>query len=81
MVTEYVYVSAIIDFYTRKIVGWATSRDLSHKFCLQALDIAVKREKPPKGVIHHSDRGRESHTFTNDAPYAEGIVSSPKEIA
>ncbi len=57
LVSEYVYLSAIIDVYTRKIVGWAISRDLSHKFCLQALDIAMKRYKPPEGIIHHSDRG------------------------
>jgi transposase InsO family protein len=57
LVSEYVYVSAIIDVYTRKIVGWAISRDLSHKFCLEALEIAVRRYKPPKGIIHHSDRG------------------------
>lgn len=57
LVREYVYLNAIIDVYTRKIVGWAISRDLSHKFCLQALDLAVKKYNPPEGVIHHSDRG------------------------
>lgn len=57
LVTEYVYLSAIIDVYTRKIVGWSISRDLSHKFCLQALDVAVKKYAPPEGIIHHSDRG------------------------
>jgi len=57
LVREYVYLNAIIDVYTRKIVGWAISRDLSHKFCLQALEIAMKRYKPPAGIIHHSDRG------------------------
>lgn len=57
LVSEYVYLSAIIDVYTRKIVGWAISKDLSHKFCLQALDIAVKKYNPPEGIIHHSDRG------------------------
>jgi putative transposase len=54
---EYVYVSAIIDIYTRKIVGWSISRDLSHKFCLASLEAAIQREKPLPGVIHHSDRG------------------------
>ncbi len=57
LVREYVYLNAIIDVYTRKIVGWAVSRNLSHKFCLQALDIAVKNYNPPAGLIHHSDRG------------------------
>jgi transposase InsO family protein len=57
LVSEYVYVSAILDIYTRKIVGWAISRDLSHKFCLEALQVAIKRYRPPGGIIHHSDRG------------------------
>lgn len=54
---EYVYLSAIIDVYSRKVVGWAISRDLSHKFCLEALRVAIRKEKPPRGIIHHSDRG------------------------
>lgn len=57
LVAEYVYLNAVIDVYTRKIVGWAISRDLSHKFCLESLDIAVKKYSPPAGIIHHSDRG------------------------
>ncbi len=54
---EYVYLNAVIDVYTRKIVGWAISKDLSHKFCLKSLDVAVKKYKPQEGIIHHSDRG------------------------
>jgi putative transposase len=57
LLREYIYVSAVIDVYTRKIVGWSVSRDSSHKFCLDALEVAVKNCKPPKGIIHHSDRG------------------------
>jgi transposase InsO family protein len=57
LVKEYVYLSAVIDVYTRKIVGWAVSQDLSHKFCLKSLDIAVRRYEPAAGIIHHSDRG------------------------
>ncbi len=57
LVKEYVYLSAILDVYTRKIVGWAISRDLSHKFCLEAVRIAIKQYGPVAGIIHHSDRG------------------------
>lgn len=57
LLREYIYVSAVIDVYTRRIVGWSVSRDLSHKFCLDALEVAIKKHRPPKGVIHHSDRG------------------------
>lgn len=49
--------NAIIDVYTRKIVGWAVLRSLSHQLCLDALKVAKKKEKPPRGIIHHSDRG------------------------
>ena len=54
---EYVYLSAVIDIYTRLIVGWAVSRDLSHKFCIDAMRVAIQKRKPEPGVIHHSDRG------------------------
>lgn len=57
LLKEYVYLSAILDVYTRKVVGWAISRDLSHKFCLEALKSAIKGSGSVKGVIHHSDRG------------------------
>lgn len=55
--SEYIYLNAVIDIYTRKIVGWAISRDLSHKFCLEALKIAIRDYDPPPGIVHHSDRG------------------------
>jgi transposase InsO family protein len=57
LLKEFVYLSAIIDVYTRKIVGWAISRELSHEFCLKSLEIALNTHNPPQGIIHHSDRG------------------------
>jgi transposase InsO family protein len=57
LLKEYVYLSAIIDVYTRKIIGWAVSKNLSHEFCLEALKVAIRRCKPAPGTIHHSDRG------------------------
>ncbi len=57
LVNEYVYVNAILDVYTRKILAWAISRDLSHKFCLETLRVAINRYGPVEGVTHHSDRG------------------------
>ena len=57
LLKEYIYVNAIIDVYTRKIVGWSVSRDMTHKFCLDAIKAAVAHRKPPKNLTHHSDRG------------------------
>ena len=74
---EYAYLSAIIDVYSRKIVGWAISRDLSHRFCLEALKVAIRREKPPQGVIHHSDRGVQ---YTSEI-YVDFLKSNGFEIS
>ena len=57
LMSEYVYLNAIIDVYTRKVIAWAISRDLSHKFCLETLKLAIKNTGASEGVIHHSDRG------------------------
>jgi putative transposase len=53
----WLYLAAILDLYTKKIVGWSVSVTMTTKLVIDALDNAVKRNKPPKGVIHHSDRG------------------------
>lgn len=47
LLKEFVYLSAIIDVYTREIVGWAISRELSHEFCLKSLEIALNTHPPP----------------------------------
>jgi putative transposase len=54
---NFVYLSAVIDIYTRKIVGWSISDSLTHEFCIESMKSAIEKEKPPHGVIHHSDRG------------------------
>ena len=54
---EFVFLNAVIDVYTRKIVGWSIGRVMNHEFCLEAMKIAIKQYNPPEGIIHHSDRG------------------------
>src|SRR6202040_4182040 len=44
---------------TRKIVGWAMRDHMRAELTLAALTMAIKRQKPPPGLIHHSDRGRQ----------------------
>lgn len=55
--TGFVYLAVIIDLFSRRIVGWALSKALTHKFTLDALCIAIDKRKPPPGLIHHSDQG------------------------
>jgi transposase InsO family protein len=55
--TGFVYVAIVLDVYSRRIVGWAISKTLSHRFTLEALRMAIETRKPPVGIIHHSDQG------------------------
>ena len=42
---------------TREIVGWSMADHLKAGLCLDALVMALHRYQPPRGLIHHSDRG------------------------
>jgi putative transposase len=54
---EPVYLAAILDLYSRKLLGWALSKSMNREVCLEALLIALERRRPEPGCIHHSDRG------------------------
>jgi putative transposase len=51
------YLASVMDLYTRKIVGWKLGERMTEDLVLAALDQAYEAKKPPKGLIHHSDRG------------------------
>lgn len=53
----WLYLAAIIDVFTRKVVGWAMKDRLTLPLALEALDMAVTRQRPGPGLVHHSDRG------------------------
>lgn len=52
---EFLYLAVIIDFYSRKIKGWALSRNLDATLTIEALKKALATN--PKPIIHHSDQG------------------------
>lgn len=51
------YVAVILDLFSRAVVGWAVDVSLSTRLPLLALENAVRRRRPGKGLMHHSDRG------------------------
>lgn len=53
----WLYLAIVKDLCTRKIVGYAFSSRIDTSLTLEALDMAVRRCKPPKDLIFHSDRG------------------------
>jgi transposase InsO family protein len=50
------YLAAVLDVYSRKVVGWAMENHLRTELVLEALQNAITQRRPV-GVIHHSDRG------------------------
>jgi transposase InsO family protein len=59
----WLYVSAVMNVKSRKIIGLSMSNQLSQDLTAAALTQAVSRQKPPKGLIHHSDRGRQYASY------------------
>lgn len=53
----WLYLAVIIDLFSRKVVGWTMSSCMKTKLVTEALAMAYFRRKPPKGLLHHSDRG------------------------
>jgi putative transposase len=53
----FVYLAAILDAWSRRVVGYAISRSIDARLALAALKAAIGTRQPPKGCIHHSDRG------------------------
>ena len=49
--------AVVLDLFSRRVVGWAMADHLGHELALAALDMAIARERPEPGLLHHSDRG------------------------
>ena len=53
----FLYLAAVMDLCSRKIVGWAMADHLRAELCLDALGMALEQRRPGQGLLHHSDRG------------------------
>jgi len=53
----FVYLAVILDLYSRKVIGWAISKNIDAALALSALTMAIRHRKPTSSCIHHSDRG------------------------
>ena len=51
------YLAVILDAWSRRVVGYAISRSIDARQVIAALKSAIRERDPPKGCIHHSDRG------------------------
>jgi putative transposase len=61
----WVYLAAVVDLFSRKVVGWSISTSLETELVTNALRHAIERRRPDgKRLLHHSDRGCQ---YTSDA--------------
>ena len=53
----WLFLAIVLDLHSRKVVGWAFARSLHTALPLAALRMAIHQRRPPRGLLHHSDRG------------------------
>jgi transposase InsO family protein len=53
----WLYLSVILDLYSRRVVGWAMGVRIDQELTLRALRMALEARRPQPGLVHHSDRG------------------------
>lgn len=71
------YLAAILDLYSRKVVGWATAQHAPYQLAAEALEMALLQRRPGSGLVHHSDRGAQYIAFEYQAHLADaGITCS-----
>jgi len=53
----WLYLAVVLDLGTRRVVGWSMGTTMTRSLVIAALELAIRRCRPPVGLIHHSDRG------------------------
>jgi putative transposase len=53
----WLYVAAVIDLYSRRVVGWSMSASMTAQLVTDALLMAIWRRGKPRALLHHSDQG------------------------
>ena len=51
------YLAVVIDLFSRRVVGWAMADHMQTELATDALMMAIRSRQPPRGLVHHSDRG------------------------
>jgi len=74
---NWLYLAAILDLYSRRIVGWAMSERIDTLLILKALGMALLHRQPPKNLLFHSDRGVQYASADYRAALAQaGLIPS-----
>ncbi len=73
----FVSLAVILDAWSRKVVGYAISRSMDARIAVAALKAAIRNRTPPKGCIHHCDRGSQyASEVYRELLAAHGLIGS-----
>jgi putative transposase len=73
----WMYLAAILDLYSRRVVGWSMDSCMDRSLALDALGMALRTRCPEVGLLHHSDRGVQyASTDYQDRLRKHGMVCS-----
>lgn len=77
----WLYIAAVLDLFSRRVVGWAIASHMRETLVNEALQMALGRRKPERGLVHHSDRGVQyaSHDYQATLRAAGIIVSMSRK--
>lgn len=73
---SWLYLAVLIDLFSRCVVGWSMSRSMSADLTHGALTMAIGMRHPPKGLMHHSDRGSQYVGSYRERVEANGMTVS-----
>jgi len=60
----WLYLAVVLDLFQRAVVGWAMAERMTGELVVDALEMALTRRRPARGVLHHSDRGGQYRSLT-----------------
>jgi putative transposase len=60
---DWLFVTIVLDPYSRPVAGWSMSESMSAQFVLDALITALRHRGKPMQLIHHSDRGSQYSSY------------------
>lgn len=73
----WLYLATLLDLFSRRVVGWSMSDRMPTSLPLAALDMALRMRRPPRGLVHHTDRGSQYASAEYQAVLAKhGLVAS-----
>jgi putative transposase len=76
----WVYLAIVMDLHSRKIVGWSMAERMTKALIMRTLQHAYVLRKPPRGLLHHSDRGSQYTNRTYRKPLENYAMQSSMNV-